>query len=150
MALILLILIIWKNFKLLTPPQSLGLRFSECQQKQKIRVCHNEKIGSHFVNINCTTECQWKWNIIRKLGMEMHIFFFRNFPLFHFSPILDSISILCMATLKTFMHGLPNAPPMCSFALPHILIFHSGRYSISVNIQKSRDPNFQVMGGGGE
>ena len=45
------------------------------------------KNGSHFININCTTEYQWKWNIIRKLEMEMHIFFFLNFPTVHFSPI---------------------------------------------------------------
>ena len=52
-----------------------------------------------FVNINRTTECQWKWNIIRKLEIEMHIFFFLKFPLLHFSPspILGSI--------LTFMRG---------------------------------------------
>ena len=32
-----------ENFKLLTPPQSLGLRFSECQWKWNISVSHYEK-----------------------------------------------------------------------------------------------------------
>ena len=69
---------LWKDFKLLTP-QSMGLQFSECQQKQNIRVSHYEKIknGHHFININCMenywphpkglglqfSECQWKQNI---------------------------------------------------------------------------------------
>ena len=69
---------LWKDFKLLTP-QSMGLHFSECQQKQNIRVSHYEKIknGHHFININCMenywphpkglglqfSECQWKQNI---------------------------------------------------------------------------------------
>ena len=53
MALISLMSIIRKNFKLLTP-QSLGLRFSQCQQKRNISVGHYEKLknASHFVNID--------------------------------------------------------------------------------------------------
>ena len=43
MAAILLIPIVWKNFKILTP-QSLGLQFSKCQWKQNISIGHYEKI----------------------------------------------------------------------------------------------------------
>ena len=43
MAAISLILIVWKNFNLLTP-LSLGLQFSECQQKWNISIGHYEKI----------------------------------------------------------------------------------------------------------
>ena len=59
-ATILLISIIQKNFKLLTPHQSLGLWFSECWQKQNISVSHYEKIenGCHFVNIDHTEKFQ--------------------------------------------------------------------------------------------
>ena len=58
MAAISLILILRKNFQLPTPPQSLGLWFSECQQK---------------------------WNIIRK--PEIQIFFFSEFSIGSFFPI---------------------------------------------------------------
>ena len=33
-----------EKFKLLTPPQSLGLQFSKCQQKWNISIGHYEKI----------------------------------------------------------------------------------------------------------
>ena len=77
MALISLILIIRKNFKLLTP-QSFGFQFSKCQRKWNISVCHYENIE--------------KWL---------------------------SFQHSCMATLKTFMRGLPNE----SCVVLHFLIF---------------------------
>ena len=43
MAAISLTSIVQKNFQLLIPPQSLGLWFSECQQKWKISASHYEK-----------------------------------------------------------------------------------------------------------
>ena len=55
MAAIYFISIIQKNFQLPTPPpQSLGLRFSKCQQKWTFSVGHYEKLknGCHFFNIN--------------------------------------------------------------------------------------------------
>ena len=54
MAAISLISIIWKNFLLPTPPQSLGLWFSEGWRKQNISVSHYEKLksGCHFFNID--------------------------------------------------------------------------------------------------
>ena len=59
MATILLILIIQKNSKM-TNPQSLGLRFSECQWKWNISIGHYEKIekGHYFINIDCTEKFQ--------------------------------------------------------------------------------------------
>ena len=80
MAAILLILIIQKNFKLLTP-QSLVLWFSEYQQKWNITVSHYEKIEKWLpfhkyqlyrkvLNYQPPqslglwfSECRWKWNI---------------------------------------------------------------------------------------
>ena len=59
MATISLISIIWKIFKLPTP-QSLGLRFSECQRKWNISISHYKKLqnGCHFININHTEKFQ--------------------------------------------------------------------------------------------
>ena len=52
-AISLLISIVQKKFKLLTP-QGLGLWFSECQRKWNISIGHYEKIenGCHFINID--------------------------------------------------------------------------------------------------
>ena len=82
-----LISIVWKNFKLLTPPKSLGLWFSKCGfpsvNRNRISasaIMKKMKNGCHFVNIECTknfklptlppqslglwfSKCQQKWNI---------------------------------------------------------------------------------------
>ena len=74
MAAILLISIVQKNFKLPTPPQSLGVRFSECEQKCNISIGHYKKIEKWLPKISNYqpspkilglqfSEYQRKWNI---------------------------------------------------------------------------------------
>ena len=73
MALISLISIVWKNYKLPTPPPKFG-------------------------------------SPVFQVSMEME---YQHWP-------LSTFQHLCVAILKTFMRGLPNESPMCSFTLPDI------------------------------
>ena len=71
------------------------------------------KFGSLVFQVLMEMEYHWKTGGASFLFSELSIgSFFPYVPFQH----------LCVATLKTFMHGhLPHESPMCSFTLPDIL-----------------------------
>ena len=121
MVAISLILIVWKNFKLLTPPTfgSLGFLSVNGNGISVSAIMKKLKNGCHFFNIDCTE----KFRITNppKVWISGANFLFSEFFIGSFFPLTHPMvpfQHLCMATLKIFMRGhlcISGLPPRVTY-----------------------------------